>query len=118
MDSLFDRYPKVTLERFKKFHFENPNVYEEFKKIAVQMRETGRKKYSAETIINVIRWHRDVATTGDVFEINNDFKSIYVRLLIHNHDEFRGFFELRNPNVRGRKSAEQLKRETQMETRQ
>lgn len=109
---LFDRYPKSTLDRFKKFHAANPSVYEEFERLAVEMRSTGRTKYSAETIVNVIRWHRDLKTEGDVFEINNDFRSIYVRLLIYRRPEFLGFFELRQqaPN-RGKKSEEQFQRE-------
>lgn len=112
LKTLFDRYPKSILERFKAFHEDNPHVYDEFKKLAFQMKSTGRKKYSAETIVNVIRWHRDILTSGDVFEVNNDFRSIYVRLLIYRHPEFLGFFELRQkaPN-RGKRSEEQLRRE-------
>ncbi len=112
LQKLFDRYPRVTLDRFKKFHAENPDVYAEFKKLALQMRSSGRTKYSAETIVNVIRWHRDIQTAGDVFEINNDFRSIYVRLLIYHHPEFLNFFELRqNAPNRGLKSQEQIERE-------
>jgi hypothetical protein len=110
---MFEHYPAHTLERFRKFHTENPGVYEEFKRLAFEMKGNGRTRYSAETIINVIRWHRDLHTRGDVFEINNDFKSIYVRLLIHRHPEFRDFFELRQVRSRGLKSEEQQLREAQ-----
>jgi len=113
---LFDRYPKSLMMRFNKFHSKNPHVYEKFKELAFRMKATGRKKYSTETIINVIRWHADLQTKGDVFAINNDFKSIYVRLLINDHPEFFGFFELRqNAPNRGFKSQEQLMRENNLE---
>lgn len=112
---LFSRYPKVSLQRFSKFHADNPCVYDEFKRLAFEIKSTGRKKYSAETIVNVIRWHRDLKTAGDVFEINNDFRSMYVRLLICHHPEFFDFFELRqNAPNRGRKSEEHLRRELEI----
>lgn len=108
---MFERYPREMLERFKKYHRENPRIYEEFKRLAFEMKKTGRTRYSAETIINVIRWHSDIATSGDVFEINNDFKPIYVRLLIYHYPEFLDFFELRKVTSRGHKSEEQRNRE-------
>lgn len=108
---LFEHYPERTITRFKKFHAENPDVYREFKRLAFQMKATGRSKYSAHAIIEVIRWHRDLTTTGDVFKINNDFRSIYVRLLIYHHPEFREFFELRVMKNKGVKSEEQRLRE-------
>ncbi len=112
LDHLFDHYPLEVLERFKRYHRENPDVYIEFKQFAQQMRNAGRSRYSAEAIINAIRWHRDLKTTGDVFKINNDFKSIYARLLIYYHPEFADFFQLRCIRSKGIKSLEQRKRES------
>lgn len=111
LKELFAHYPKRTLDRFKSFHSKNQHVYEEFKKLAFEMRETGRKKYSARTLVEVLRWHRDLKTSGDVFEINNDFVSIYVRLLIYHHHEFLGFFDIRREMGFGQKSEEQIRRE-------
>ncbi len=111
MTSLFNGYPKAVLERFKAFHADNPHVYAAFKDYAQRMRQTGRSKYSARTIIEVIRWNYDLSTSGDVFEINGDFVPIYVRLLIYNHPEFEGFFELRRVRSRGVASEEQIARE-------
>lgn len=110
-NELFDQYPKETLERFKIYHADNPHIYLEFRRLAMLMKETGKKKYSAEAIVNAIRWEYDLKTSGDVFEINNDFRSIYARLLIHNHPEFENFFELRKAPNKGLKSSEQVKRE-------
>lgn len=107
----FSKYPPEVLNRFKKFHKENPQVYEEFVNTAKRMKRTGRTRYSARTIIEVLRWTRDIGTTGEVFKINDDYVPIYVRLLIHNYPEFNGFFELRKIRSGGFKSSEQRERE-------
>jgi hypothetical protein len=108
--SLFERYPATVLARFKEWHSANPQIYRQFKTLALKMKATGRKRYSARTIIEKMRWDYDIETTGDVFEINGDFVPIYVRLLIHHHPEFSNFFELRLVRSRGILSDEERKR--------
>lgn len=109
---LFGHYPEHFLKRFKNWISENPDVYDEFKRNALQMRSIGRKKYSASNIVGKIRWDRDIRTTGDVFKINNDFSPLLARLLIYHEPSFDGFFELRiNPNVQYSGSHEQRERE-------
>jgi len=66
------------------------------------MAKTGRKKYSSELIINVIRWHIDLDTRStDEFKINNNFKSFYSRLFVAQNPEFRSFFEFRSKIKKG-----------------
>lgn len=98
---LFEGYPKHVLDRFSEYHRENPQVYQAFKDLAFEMKRTGRKKYSAEVIINVLRWNYDLGTTGDVFKINNDFKPLYARLLVYYYPEFENFFEFRSVRSKG-----------------
>lgn len=109
---MFDSADPALLAKFKEFHAANPKVMEKFLAYARLIRQRGFKKYSAWTIVNVIRWEEDLATSGDVFTINNDFIAIYARLVIHNYpDEFTGFFELRSMKPRARKkSHEEYKR--------
>jgi hypothetical protein len=105
LEHLFDRYSEKKLAKFKAYHLENPHVYQEFLKLAFKMKETGRTKYSAETIINVMRWNMDLKTTGKPFKISNDYRSIYARLLVYNHPEFIGFFDmkgLKNEGLEGK----------------
>jgi len=92
---LFARYPDSKIKKFQKWHNENPHVFAKFKELAFEMKKTGRSRYSAETIINVLRWHTDLATTGDEFKISNDYRSIYARLLVCQHPEFDGFFSFK-----------------------
>lgn len=109
--SPFDGYPDHVVRRFLEWHRNNPHVYQEFKKLTFKMAGTGRKRYSARTIVEVMRWHYDLQTTGDVFGVNDNFTPIYVRLLIHDHPEYRNFFELRIVRSRGVFSDEQRRRE-------
>lgn len=75
------------------------------------MKKAGRKKYSAQAIIYVIRFNQDLKTSGDVFKINNDFTSIYARMLMYNNPDMEGFFEIRKEANLDVKSSEQKQRE-------
>jgi hypothetical protein len=110
-NGLFGHYSKRTLKRFKEFHQENPHIFKEFKQLAYKMKKAGRKKYSAQAIIYVIRFNQDLKTTGDVFKINNDFTSIYARLLMYRDLSMENFFEIRKENNNGIKSMEHSIRE-------
>jgi len=93
---LFGDISPLLLAKFKKFHADNPWIYEAFKRFAYEIRETGRKRYSHWAIANRVRWHFDTTVEGDWdFKLSNDFITIYARLLVWNHPEFAGFFELK-----------------------
>lgn len=95
MTDLFERFSEATKRKFKKFHAENPHVYDEFRSRVFRMRATGRTRYSARTIMESMRWDYHIVTTGKPFKISNDFIPVYARLLIHRHPEFRNFFSLK-----------------------
>jgi hypothetical protein len=108
---LFANTDRDLLAKFKAFHLANGFVYEKFKEYARKIKSKGHKKYSAWTIINVIRWEEDLKTRGDVFQINNDFIALYARLLIYHFPEFEKFFELRSmKSVRRKISREESER--------
>ncbi len=111
----FNEYPKSVVRRFKRFNRKNPGVFKQFVELAFKMLKTGRAKYSARTIIEVMRWEYDLQTVGEVFKINGDFVPMYVRMLIHENPEFGDFFELRRVRSRGIKSSEQVSREQSLE---
>lgn len=91
-NSLFSWFSLRAIEAFKKFHEKNPQVYTEFKRLAHEIKATGRKKYSVDAIIHVIRWNYDIQTTGRNFKIPNTIRSIYGRLLVYHEPEFDDFF--------------------------
>lgn len=92
---IFEDIDKNLLAKFKTYHLENPHVFREFKINAEKMKKTGRKKYSAWTIVNKIRWDHDLKTLGEPFKINNDYIALFARLLIYQDPTYRDFFELR-----------------------
>ncbi len=93
--SLFDMLAEHVVEKFWIYHKENPHVFELFVKYAIQLRKTGRRHYSAQAIIERIRWHVEVETMGDEFKMNNNYGGCYARLLVVTHPEFDGFFQFR-----------------------
>lgn len=107
---IFTGYPKHVRERFRKFHYNNPEVAELFFQKAKQMRRTGRRKYSAMRIMQSIRWDHDLKTTGDVFKINNDFVPIYARFFMYENPEYADFFETRAVISKGVFSTEHQRR--------
>lgn len=92
---LFARYNAEQLNSFRNYNKENPDVYKLFKNLAMKAKASGRERYSADVIINVLRWHCDMQTTGKEFKISNNFRSMYARLLALEHPDFEDFFEFK-----------------------
>ena len=105
--SIFDNIDPALLQKFKRYHHEHPEVFQEFKECAYKMREI-KASYSAWTIINVIRWNFDIRK-DEAFSINNDYIALYARLLIYHDADFTGFFELRKMKATGRKLVREAK---------
>jgi len=84
------------LERqFQTFHDLNPEVYEELRECALKLKRSGRDVYGIKSIIEVVRWHRNLNTRGDEFKINNNYAPFYARLLMSREPELCEFFKLR-----------------------
>ena len=100
--SIFDNIDKNLLNKFKKYHEENPHIYREFKRYAYAMKGV-RSKSSAWLIINRIRWDYDIkSNSNEVFKISNDYIALYSRLLIYNDPEFKDFFVIKQMKSSGR----------------
>ena len=91
-DNLFARFSERTIEDFKRFHNQNPDIYSKFRRLAYTMKASGRKKYSVDAIIHIIRWNRDITTNGKPFKIPNSIRALYGRMLAYNEPEFLTFF--------------------------
>jgi hypothetical protein len=102
LDKFTDLAPNI-VEKFWKYHEENPHVFEILMKFAMQIKRSGRNRYSIVSIFERVRWHYEIETTGDEFKINNSYRSCYSRLLIMKDPSFDGFFETRvSPGFRRR----------------
>lgn len=99
---IFGNIDKKLMEKFKKYHKENPHIYREFKRYALEMKKV-RNKSSAWLIVNRIRWDFDIKSNSDeVWKISNDYIAVYARMLIYNNPEFEGFFTLKAMKPSGR----------------
>ena len=75
----------------------NGPVYHAFKSYAFRMARLGRKRYSAKTIVERIRWDTDISDSEKTFKINNSYTSGMARLFMYQHGEkYPGFFKLRD----------------------
>lgn len=85
------------LDRFVRYHNENPNVLQQFRAIALSVKSKGKTRYSTKAIAEVIRYDHDRKVhTAEPFKFPNTLTAVYARVLIDLYpDEFTGFFELR-----------------------
>lgn len=86
-------------EGFISFNKENPHIFQEFEKQALEAIEKGRKKISAKLIINWIRWNEQLKSTDKDFKINDAYQSYYARAFAEKyprHSDKFNFRKLRN----------------------
>jgi hypothetical protein len=84
----------MTYEDFQKYDAENPQVWEMFVKFTFEAIRAGRKRFSSELIINVIRWETQLRG-NDEFKVNNDLKPFFARKFHQEYPEHQGFFSTR-----------------------
>ncbi len=86
------------------FHEANPHVYQRLRELCQAMRSRGHTFYSMRTLVCVLRFERDLASTGEPILVGgavrqvtlNDHHSVYyARMLIEDDPTFADFFELR-----------------------
>lgn len=83
------------LEKFERYHRNNPTVYALFTQFAERLVARGLRKTSAWLIMNRIRWEINVETYGDEFKIGNDYFALYARLFIAEHPEHENLFNIK-----------------------
>lgn len=86
--------PGVLQQQFERFHEANPKVYEVLHKLAAEWLE-NHSKVGVGMLWEVMRWQLGVQTSGDVYRLNNDYRSRYARLLLAEHPEWTGRIETR-----------------------
>ena len=82
-------------QRFRDFHAANPEVYSEIVNAARKLKASGRDVYGINSLIEVVRWHRNLTTRGDEFKINNNFAPFYSRLIMARELDLENFFHTR-----------------------
>lgn len=94
--TLFDLLDETLDARFRRFHAENPHVYEQLRDLALQLRRAGHERCGVKMLFEVLRWQRMLSTTDpEGWKLNNSYTSRYARLLEDQEPELADFFELR-----------------------
>ena len=87
---------KWTVENFRKYHAENPEVYEYFKRFALVVTQR-RDVYSAKCIFHRVRWETMISGgLDDEHKIDDGWISHYARMFMEDFPEHEGFFKTRN----------------------
>lgn len=79
----------------------NPQVYEAFVRLALELKTMGAKRFGAKAIFEKIRWETRVRAIQEpgfpVLKVNNNYPAYYARKLASTDPVFwRGFFEFRD----------------------
>lgn len=77
----------------------NLPIYAEFERQALLI-AARRDRYSARTIIEVIRHNSTIAEVSGAWKINNNRTPDMARLFSLSHPEHEGFFQLRDSDAR------------------
>lgn len=91
---LFKGLPSNKLAKFRKYHADNPQVYEQFKRFTFELINAGAKHCGAQAVIERIRWETRV-TGNDGFKVNNNYSSFYSRLFEKDYPQHFGIFRKR-----------------------
>ena len=83
------------LDKFFKYHENNPALFDLFVKFAREAQRQSRKRFSVWMIANRIRWYCQIETTGKDFKVSNDYLALYARMLILLDPSFDGLFTLK-----------------------
>ena len=91
-----DYSPRASIEeRFAQFHASNPHVLTALETLAADFLAAGRERIGIGMLFEVLRYQSGIRTTGDVYALNNDYRALYVRLMLERHPEWQPAFETR-----------------------
>lgn len=88
-------YNPKKISRYCVWIIDNDDVFRKFKDFAMDIHRRGFRKYSADCILNYLRWHEVFTTSGDPFKINNDFSSMMARHLVYHYPNLHDLFSFR-----------------------
>ena len=93
----------VTVEKFLKWHKENPSVWEEFKRLTLEAIARG-KKVGAKAVMERVRWEVEIEKGGD-WKANNSYTAYFARAFAIKYPLHKDYFEFREVSGLGRKAA-------------
>jgi hypothetical protein len=88
----------VSIEHdFWQFHRENPLVYARLVGLARDLKRKGHAKLGIGMLFEVVRWQHMLNThdPASEFKLNNNYRSLYARLIMLREEDLAGVFETR-----------------------
>lgn len=82
-------------QRFARFHADNPHVYLELRRLALDLVRRGHQRIGIGMLTEVLRWSAMTTRGDDAYKINNDYRALYARLLADNEPALADVFEFR-----------------------
>jgi hypothetical protein len=77
------------------WHSKNPSIWLAFEKFSLEAATSGRPRYSHWAVMNRVRWHTTIETTGKEFKISNDHIAFYARAFCAKHPQHKEFFRFK-----------------------
>ena len=87
-------YLNALSQAFERYHRDNPDIYNQFKRFAFELICAGRKYVSADMVMHRVRFESEIRGKGQ-FKCNNNFVAGYARLFMLEHPEHDGIFRTR-----------------------
>lgn len=84
-----------TRNKFRKFHFKNPHIYQTFSIYSWDAAKAGHQVFSHWLIMNRIRWDSLIQTDGEKYKIPNEFIAFYARMFMIRHPQLGAFFKIK-----------------------
>lgn len=83
-------------ERFAEWAMRNNPAVRRFIELSLSKKRDGHKRYSADSVMHVLRWETNVRGDDGGFKWNNDYTSRLARMAMDLEPALRGFFQLRS----------------------
>jgi hypothetical protein len=94
--------PQSALERrFARFHEASPQVYRALETAALRELAQGARWIGIGQLCEQLRADPAIATAGDAFKINNSYRALYARLLLHRYPRLHGVLRVRDRREKG-----------------
>jgi hypothetical protein len=92
-----NRRAKTIDARFREFHETNPLVYSNLVALAREAKAKGHNRISIGMLWEVLRWTKLVAVidASSRYELNDNYRSRFARLIMEQEPELDGIFEVR-----------------------
>ena len=82
--------------KFLEFDAANPHVWDLFCRLVDRAIAAGQRRWSADAICHLIRWHYVVETRSDCgFRLNDHHVTFYARRWVAAHPERASFFQIK-----------------------